>query len=66
MTNAEKALAELVTRNPIRSDMDDYAVEVALWGLGLRKDRPDPTEYGQLFVSQDDGANMEYAKRMAE
>ena len=44
--NARQALAEINEYNHIRNDLDAYLFDLAEWGLGLRKDRPNKKDFG--------------------
>jgi hypothetical protein len=41
-----EALEEIKKYNRLRNDLDAYLYEVADWGLGIRKEPPNPEDYG--------------------
>lgn len=45
MENRFEALKTLLQKNPLRNDLDAYLYEIANWGLGLRKDKPEKEDY---------------------
>jgi hypothetical protein len=49
-SQARVALLELLYRNPIRHDRDAYDMVLALWGLGLVSQPPQPTDFSQETV----------------
>lgn len=53
MTKAEKALALLWKRNPIRNDRQAYEFQLACWGLGLEPDFPNAGDFGQEEILDD-------------
>jgi len=63
VSNAEKALIELIYRNPQRHDGNAYELDLALWGLGHRE-RPDAGDFGQDEIDQNKA--MEYIKRLVD
>ncbi len=43
---AEIALAEIIKHNKIENDLQSYLYDVADWGLGKLKYKPNPKDYG--------------------
>jgi len=47
--NMRNALEIIQQNNRLRNDLDSYIYEVTDWGLGFRKDEPDPGAFGLRF-----------------
>jgi len=54
MRNMATALSEIFYRNPQRHDGHAYVLGLVAWGLGIKTDRPDPADFGQHAVDDDD------------
>ncbi len=48
---ATLALREIMYRNPQRCDVDGYLLDLAAWGLEIKKERPAPRGFGQDVVA---------------
>ena len=46
MEKAIEALEEIKKFNRLHNDLDAYLYEIANWGLGIIKDKPDKEDYG--------------------
>ncbi len=49
LRRAYEALIEIQSHNEVHNDLENYLFEVAKWGMGDRRDRPDPAEFGDVI-----------------
>jgi len=49
----EAALREIYDMMPSHNDLESYIVGLCMWGLGMRKDNPNPADYNLVDISED-------------
>jgi len=49
----EAALREIYDMMPSHNDLESYIVGLCMWGLGMRKDKPNPADYNLVDISED-------------